>query len=68
MRKAIVAVVAAGALLMGTGSAVAKISPPSCVNNGGHSPPGQQPVCNGGGLTQNPALNPAGHAPPGQQP
>jgi hypothetical protein len=25
-------------------------------------------VCQGGGLTQNPATNPAGKAPPGQQP
>jgi hypothetical protein len=32
------------------------------------NPPGQQPVCKGGGLEQEPALNPAGHAPPGQQP
>ncbi len=45
--------------------------PPSCENPGGNQPPGQQPVCSGGGLTQNPAtpaLNPAGNAPPGQQP
>ncbi len=48
--------------------AFAKITPPSCENPGGHKPPGQQPVCKGGGLEQKPALNPAGHAPPGQQP
>jgi hypothetical protein len=49
-------------------------TPPSCENNGGQQPPGQQPTCTGGGLEQNPgtpgtpATNPAGHAPPGQQP
>ena len=72
MRKRIAAVVAAGAvavgLTFGAGGAAAKITPASCTNNGGNTPPGQQPVCQGGGLTQNPALNPAGHAPPGQQP
>jgi hypothetical protein len=52
--------------------AFAKITPaqpPSCENNGGQQPRGQQPTCTGGGLTQNeatPATNPAGHAPPGQ--
>ena len=43
--------------------------PPSCENNGGQQPGGQQPNCQGQGLTQNPptpATNPAGHAPPGQ--
>ncbi len=55
-------------------SASAKITPaqpPSCENQGGQQPPGQQPTCTGSGLTQNPptpATNPAGHAPPGQQP
>src|SRR5215213_7014888 len=29
-----------------------------------NQPGGQQPVCTGGGLTQNPATNPAGNAPP----
>ena len=45
--------------------------PPSCENRGGQQPGGQQPNCQGEGLTQNPATpatNPAGHAPPGQQP
>ena len=46
-------------------------TPPSCETGGGNLPPGQQPVCQGGGLTQNPATpatNPAGQAPPGQKP
>ena len=46
----------------------AKISEPSCTNGGGNEPGGQQPVCKGGGLDQNPATNPAGNEPPGQQP
>jgi hypothetical protein len=46
----------------------AKISPANCTNGGGNQPGGQQPVCQGGGLTQNPATNPAGNEPPGQQP
>jgi hypothetical protein len=57
-----------GGVVATAGTASAKISPPSCTNNGGQTPPGQQPVCQGNGLDQNPALNPAGHAPPGQQP
>ena len=43
--------------------------PASCENGGGNLPQGQQPTCQGEGLTQNeakPATNPAGHAPPGQ--
>ena len=43
-------------------------SPPSCTNGGGNQPGGQQPNCQGEGLTQNPATpatNPSGHAPPG---
>ena len=46
-------------------------TPPSCETGGGNQPPGQQPECQGEGLTQNPATpatNPAGQAPPGQQP
>ena len=47
-------------------------TPPSCTNGGGNQPGGQQPNCQGQGLTQDPgtpgtpATNPAGHAPPGQ--
>jgi hypothetical protein len=68
-RVAAIAVIAiAGIAPSGASVAMAKISPPSCTNGGGQTPPGQQPTCKGGGLTQNPALNPAGHAPPGQQP
>jgi hypothetical protein len=54
--------------LVPAGSAMGAISPASCTNGGGNTPPGQQPVCSGAGLDQNPATNPAGHAPPGQQP
>ena len=45
--------------------AYAKITPgtpPSCTNDGGNEPGGQQPTCTGGGLTQNPgspSTNPA---------
>jgi hypothetical protein len=72
MRKRITAVVAACAvavgMTVGVSAAAAKITPASCTNGGGNQPGGQQPVCQGGGLTQNPATNPAGAAPPGQQP
>jgi hypothetical protein len=71
MRKRITLLVTAlvMALMMSFGGmAFAKISPPSCETSSGQTPPGQQPVCKGGGLKQQPALNPAGHAPPGQQP
>jgi hypothetical protein len=68
--KVAAAAVSAAAVLalVPAGSAVGKISPANCTNNGGNTPGGQQPVCTGGGLTQNPATNPAGNAPPGQQP
>jgi hypothetical protein len=52
-------------------SASAKISTvdTSCTNGGGNQPGGQQPVCQGGGLTQQSEnQNPAGNAPPGQNP
>jgi hypothetical protein len=71
MRKRITLLVAALMLALAMsfgGLAFAKITPANCENGGGNIPPGQQPVCQGGGLTQNPATNPAGHAPPGQQP
>jgi hypothetical protein len=63
-----VALVMAAMLAVMAAPAFAKITPASCENQGGNLPPGQQPVCEGEGLTQNPATNPAGHAPPGQQP
>ncbi len=47
----------------------AKIQPvdTSCTNNGGQQPGGQQPSCQGAGLTQQSEnQNPAGKAPPGQ--
>ena len=59
---------AALAAMVPATTATAKISPPSCTNGGGQTPNGQQPVCKGEGLTQNPATNPAGKPPPGQQP
>ena len=40
-----------------------------CTNNGGGVPQGQQPTCQGNGLTQQTTtqnVNPAGSAPPGQ--
>jgi hypothetical protein len=53
--------------------AAAKISPVTtdtgCTNGGGNSPGGQQPSCQGSGLTQQTETenqNPAGSAPPGQ--
>jgi hypothetical protein len=58
------------ALVLGSG-AMAKIGTTTspCTNGGGSAPPGQQPSCTGGGLTQSTvATNPAGHAPSGQQP
>ena len=71
MRRRGIAALFAAAMTVGgvvatAGTASAKITPRSCENGGGQLPPGQQPTCKGGGLTQNPALNPAGHAPPGQ--
>jgi hypothetical protein len=57
---------------MGT-PASAKITPVttdvSCTNQGGNQPGGQQPSCEGQGLTQQTETenqNPAGSAPPGQ--
>ena len=71
-RRGKVAVAAASAAavvaMVPAGTAVGKITPANCTNGGGQQPPGQQPVCSGQGLDQNPATNPAGHEPPGQQP
>jgi hypothetical protein len=49
----------------------AKITPEdvSCTNGGGQQPGGQQPSCQGSGLTQETETenqNPSGAAPPGQ--
>ncbi len=63
-----VALVVAAMMVAMAMPAFAKITPASCENQGGNMPGGQQPVCTGGGLTQNPATNPAGNEPPGQQP
>jgi hypothetical protein len=41
--------------------------PTECTNAGGNQPGGQQPECQGAGLTQETEnQNPAGQAPPGQ--
>ena len=74
MRKRIVALVTAimMALMMSFGGAAfAKIQSvdTSCETAGGNQPGGQQPSCQGGGLTQNTEnQNPAEKAPPGQNP
>jgi hypothetical protein len=69
-RRAIAVLFAAGMTVGGVvataGTASAAITPRHCENGGGNSPPGQQPNCTGGGLTQLPATNPQGFAPPGQ--
>jgi hypothetical protein len=72
----IIGITATLSLLMASSlvtSAFAKIAPatdPSCTNDGGSLPPGQQTSCkNDSGLTENPgspATNPQGKAPPGQ--
>jgi hypothetical protein len=62
MRKRIAAAVAACAvavgMTVGVSGATAKIAPANCTNGGGNQAGGQQPVCQGGGQTQNPATNP----------
>jgi len=73
MRKRLLLLVSAlvMALMMSFGGmAFAAISSvdTSC-SSSGTNPPGQQPTCQGGGLTQNTEnQNPAGQAPPGQNP
>jgi hypothetical protein len=68
MRKVFSLLIALGLFVSAAAGASAKITPANCENGGGNLPPGQQPVCQGQGQTQNAATNPAGHAPPGQQP
>jgi hypothetical protein len=72
---AIIGIAATLALLTASSlvsSAFAKITPatdPSCTNDGGSLPPGQQTSCKNDTLTQDPgspATNPQGKAPPGQ--
>jgi hypothetical protein len=66
MNKRLLALFLTGLLALSAGSALAKITP-VCENNGGNQPSGQQPSCQGAGLTQE-NQNPAGHAPPGHNP
>jgi hypothetical protein len=71
---AIMAVAGASILaLVSTTPAFAKITQETtdtgCTNGGGNSPGGQQPSCQGEGLTQETEtenVNPSGSAPPGQ--
>jgi hypothetical protein len=64
----VVMMAAAASVLIAT-PAEAKITQEdvSCTNGGGSQPGGQQPSCQGAGLTQETEnQNPSGEAPPGQ--
>jgi hypothetical protein len=73
MRRRVLAMVAVGTFTLGGALIPASIAEArivavdtECSNPAGHLPPGQQPTCTGGGLTQETEnQNPAGHAPPG---
>ncbi len=53
--------------ILSAAPAEARINQGGCTTpGGGNLPPGQQPNCQGGGLTQQPNTNPHGQAPPGQ--
>ena len=69
---AAVAILAAATVVpsfMNSASAKIQSVPTSCTNQGGQQPGGQQPQCQGGGLTQQTEnQNPSGKAPPGQNP
>jgi hypothetical protein len=70
VKRTVIFIVTALALAISmAGPAAAKITSvdTACTNPAGKWPGGQQPTCNGAGLTQwSENQNPAGHAPPGQ--
>jgi hypothetical protein len=66
---AVALAMAVAPVLMTSASAKIQTVDVSCTNQGGQQPGGQQPSCQGGGLTQQSEnQNPAGNAPPGQNP
>ena len=64
---AILAAAAIAPSFINSASAKIQSADVSCTNGGGNQPGGQQPSCQGAGLTQETEnQNPAGSAPPGQ--